>query len=53
MKNAFAAVRMDERHPNWSYASARKGNLYTRHGDFRTEFGRDYTRIIIRSHTAV
>ena len=46
MKNAFAAVRMDERHPNWSYASARKGNLYTRHGDFRTEFGRDYTRII-------
>ncbi len=46
MEKAFAAVRMDERHPNWSIASARKGELYHRDGDFRTEFGRDYTRIL-------
>ena len=46
MKHAFASVRMDETHPHWQFASARKGKLYTRDGDFRTEFGRDYTRII-------
>ena len=46
MKGAFASVRMDENHPHWQYASARAGKLYNRSGDFRTEFGRDYTRII-------
>ena len=46
MKGAFASVRMDENHPHWQYASARAGKLYSRSGDFRTEFGRDYTRII-------
>lgn len=46
MKHAFASVRMDERHPKWSHAVRRKGTLYHRAGDFRTEFGRDYTRIL-------
>ncbi len=46
MKGSFASVRMDEQHPHWRQAVARKGRLYRREGDFRTEFGRDYTRII-------
>lgn len=46
MNRAFAAVRMDERHPHWQQAIAREKRLYHRRGDFRTEFGRDYTRII-------
>lgn len=46
MEKAFAGVRMDEHHPHWNLAIARKGELYRRAGDFRTEFGRDYTRIL-------
>lgn len=46
MGQAFENVRMDEHHPHWQQAIARKGDLYHREGDFRTEFGRDYTRII-------
>ena len=46
MEQAFRAVRMDEHHPHWQSATARQGTLYHRPGDFRTEFGRDYTRII-------
>lgn len=46
MKGSFYQVRMDETHPHWQQAIARKGDLYHRDGDFRTEFGRDYTRII-------
>lgn len=46
MEQAFSQVRMDSRHPHWQEAIARKGALYHRPGDFRTEFGRDYTRII-------
>lgn len=46
MEKAFASVRMDEHHPNWQIAISRKGSLYRREGDFRTEFGRDYTRIL-------
>lgn len=42
----FAKVRMDEGHPHWKTAVSRCGNLYHRAGDFRTEFGRDYTRIL-------
>lgn len=46
MENSFASVRMDEHNPRWALAVARNGDLYRRNGDFRTEFGRDYTRII-------
>ena len=46
MEKAFASVRMDEHHRNWQIAISRKGSLYRREGDFRTEFGRDYTRIL-------
>ncbi|MCH4188072.1 MAG: HD domain-containing protein [Megasphaera sp.] len=42
----FASVRMDEHHPHWETAISRNGDLYHRAGDFRTEFGRDYTRIL-------
>jgi dGTPase len=45
-KNAFASVRMDERNPHWQQAISRNGRLYARKDDFRTEFGRDYTRIL-------
>ena len=43
---AFYEERMDENHPNWERAIKRNGNLYTRPDDFRTPFGRDYTRIL-------
>ena len=43
---AFYKERMDENHPNWKLAIKRNGNLYTRPDDFRTPFGRDYTRIL-------
>ena len=46
MKNSFFPVRMDEQNPHWPMAISRKGTLYHRPDDFRTEFGRDYTRII-------
>lgn len=46
MEKAFAAVRMDETHRHWKTAISRDGNLYHRPSDFRTEFGRDFTRII-------
>lgn len=45
-KNAFLSERMDEQHPNWEQAIQRQGKLYSRPGDFRSDFGRDYTRII-------
>ena len=46
MERAFALVRMDEKHPHWQMAVSRRGKLYHRADDFRTEFGRDFTRII-------
>lgn len=46
MEQVFSQVRMDTAHPHWQEAVARQGKLYHRPGDFRTEFGRDYTRII-------
>lgn len=46
MEQSFASVRMDPHHPHWQTAISRRGNLYHRADDFRTEFGRDFTRII-------
>ena len=45
-KNSFIKERMDEHHPHWPQAIERNGQLYSRQDDFRTEFGRDYTRIL-------
>lgn len=46
MEQSFKCVRMAPSHPHWPQAIARHGGLYHRPGDFRSEFERDYTRII-------
>lgn len=45
-KNLFKDVRMDEFHPEFKNAKKRLEPLYQRNNDLRSEFGRDYTRII-------
>ncbi|WP_455683126.1 deoxyguanosinetriphosphate triphosphohydrolase family protein [Thomasclavelia sp.] len=45
-KNLFRNVRMDEFHPEFKNAKTRLKPLYQRSNDLRSEFGRDYTRII-------
>ena len=42
----FAKECMSERHVKWGNAIGRKKGLYIREDDIRTEFGRDYTRIL-------
>ena len=42
----FAEVAMNENNAAWEQAAARPGALYKRHTDFRSEFARDYTRIL-------
>lgn len=46
MKNSFAEVRMCEDNPKWENSIKREKELYSRNNDIRTEFERDYTRII-------
>ena len=45
-KNLFKEVAMNETNPNYSKAISRLEPLYQRSNDLRSEFGRDYTRII-------
>lgn len=45
-KNTLRAVRMDEDHPNYVTALKRKQPMYQRKNDLRSEFARDYTRVI-------
>ncbi|WP_296879593.1 HD domain-containing protein [Thomasclavelia sp.] len=45
-KNLFINEAMDERNPNYLVAIKRQEPIYQRSNDLRTEFGRDYTRII-------
>lgn len=45
MKDSFKEVRCDENNPKWEEAIKRHIPLYSRN-DFRTEFERDYTRIL-------
>ena len=45
-KNLFKDVAMNETNPDYSKATARNEPLYQRSNDLRSEFGRDYTRII-------
>ena len=42
----FESVRMDENHPEYKIASQRLKPIYSRDHDFRSEFLRDYQRII-------
>lgn len=46
MKNLFKNCAANENHPNWENIIFRKTPLYDRTNDIRSEFERDYTRII-------
>ena len=46
MKNSFEKYRADENNLNWENIIKREKPLYERNNDLRSEFGRDYTRII-------
>lgn len=46
MKNSFQEVAMTEGNPRYNQAISRKKDLYKRDHDLRSEFARDYTRII-------
>ena len=46
MKNAFVQEACREGHPNWQQAIQRQHQLYSRNNDIRTEFERDYTRLL-------
>ena len=46
MKNLFEKHRCDENNPIWKQCLQRKEALYDRNNDIRSEFGRDYTRIL-------
>lgn len=45
-EGAFRSERMDSAHPNWQTAVRRAHTLYPRNNDIRSEFDRDYTRIL-------
>ena len=46
MKKKMSAYAMNENHPDYRQALSRQEDLYHRENDLRTDFGRDYTRII-------
>lgn len=46
MKDSFKKYAANESNPNWNNIMSRCTPLYKRDNDIRTEFGRDYTRII-------
>ena len=46
MKDAFIQEKCQEGHPNWQQAIQRQHELYSRNNDIRTEFERDYTRVL-------
>lgn len=46
MRNSFVNVRADENNPKWQNIIKRENALYSRNNDIRSEFERDYTRII-------
>ena len=46
MKNSFKNVSANENNYKWENMIHREKPLYSRNNDFRSEFGRDYTRII-------
>ena len=46
MKDAFVQVACREENPNWQQAIQRQHELYSRNNDIRTDFERDYTRLL-------
>ena len=46
MKNAFINVSANEKNLNWNNIISRQTPLYSRNNDIRSEFERDYTRVI-------
>ncbi len=46
MKNSFKSVAMKEENPKWNNAISRLSPLYSRNNDIRSEFERDFTRVI-------
>lgn len=46
MKNSFEKVRTDELNHKWQQAVKRETQIYGRGNDIRSEFERDYTRIL-------
>lgn len=46
MEKKFQKAAMRQEHPSWKQAVSRQEELYKRQNDIRTEFARDYTRIL-------
>ena len=46
MKNSFSFNCSNEKNENWNNMISRISPLYSRNNDIRSEFGRDYTRIL-------
>ena len=46
MKDSFASVKTDEKNPKWQQCIKRENTLYNRGNDIRSEFKRDYTRLL-------
>ena len=46
MKDSLKSQYMDENNPKWNNAIERKKQLYKRNNDIRSEFERDYTRVL-------
>lgn len=46
MRDSFKNYAANEKNPKWENLIKREGKLYQRNNDIRTEFERDYTRII-------
>ena len=46
MLNLFEKVAMTKQNPKWENAIKREKKLYSRNNEFRTDFERDYTRVI-------
>ena len=46
MRNCLESVKANEKNPKWNQIVKRDSDLYSRETDIRTDFERDYTRII-------
>ena len=46
MRNGFKDYAANEKNPKWNNLIKRENKLYARNNDIRSEFERDYTRII-------
>lgn len=46
MKDSFKSVSANENNPKWNNMVSRQTELYSRNNDMRSEFARDYTRIL-------